>query len=96
MRTLALDACKSSWCRPLACPDARRPEACTWLPQGEPLYGKLVLLARLGLTRTLFLIGLQLSREALRTVGWRALVQGVILWVVISFAGLLAVGRWVG
>ena len=68
----------------------------TWLPQGEPVYGKLVLLARLGLTLTLFLIGLQLSREALRTVGWRALVQGLILWIVISMAGLLAVGRWVG
>ena len=68
----------------------------TWLPQGEPVDGKLVLLARLGLTLTLFLIGLQLSREALRTVGWRALVQGLILWIVISMAGLLAVGRWVG
>ena len=68
----------------------------TWLPQGEPLYGKLVLLARLGLTLTLFLIGAQISREALRTVGLRALMQGIILWIVISIAGLLAVWHWVG
>ncbi len=67
----------------------------TVLPQGEPVYGKLVVLARLGLTLTLFLIGAQISREALRTVGWRALVQGVILWVVISIAGLLAVWQLV-
>ena len=67
----------------------------TWLPQGEPAYGKIVLLARMGLTLTLFLIGAQISREALRTVGWRALVQGVILWVVISIAGLLAVWQLV-
>jgi len=68
----------------------------TWVPQGEPVYGKLVLLARLGLTLTLFLIGAQISKEALRTVGWRALVQGVILWIVISLAGLLAVSQLVG
>ena len=68
----------------------------TLLPQGEPVYGKLVFLARLGLTLTLFLIGAQISREALRTVGWRALVQGIVLWFVISIAGLLAVWRLVG
>jgi uncharacterized integral membrane protein (TIGR00698 family) len=63
----------------------------TWLPQGETVYVRLAMLAKLGLTLTLFLIGAQISREALRTVGWRALVQGVILWIVISIAGLLAV-----
>ena len=68
----------------------------TWLPQGEAGYGKLVLLARLGLTLTLFLIGAQISREALRTVGWRALVQGIILWIAISLTGLLAVRHWAG
>ena len=67
----------------------------TWLPQGEAVYGTLAKLARLGLTLTLFLIGAQLSREALRTVGWRALLQGAILWVVISIAGLLAVRQLV-
>ena len=68
----------------------------TGLPQGAVVYSSLVMLARLGLTLTLFLIGAQISREALRTVGWRALLQGVILWIVISLAGLLAVGQWVG
>jgi uncharacterized integral membrane protein (TIGR00698 family) len=68
----------------------------TWLPQGEPVYVRLAMLAKLGLTLTLFLIGAQISREALRTVGWRALVQGIILWIVISIAGLLAVWNLVG
>ena len=68
----------------------------TWLPQGEAAYGALVKLARLGLTLTLFLIGAQLSREALRTVGWRALLQGVILWIAVSLTGLLAVRQWAG
>ena len=67
----------------------------TGLPQGEPVYVTLVWLARVGLTLTLFLIGAQISREALHTVGWRALVQGLILWIVISIAGLLTVWRWV-
>lgn len=39
--------------------------------------------------------GFVCTREALRTVNWRALVPGVILCLVISFADLLAVWRFV-
>lgn len=46
--------------------------------------------ARKGLTVTLFLIGAGLSRAALRAVGPRALVLGVILWIAVSAASLLA------
>lgn len=45
-------------------------------------------LARHMLTLTLFFIGASLSRDVLRAVGIRPLVQGVLLWVVISFATL--------
>jgi len=63
----------------------------TLLPQGMDIYAALVQVARAGLTLTLFLIGAQLSREALRSVGARALVQGVILWVAVSLVGLAVV-----
>jgi uncharacterized integral membrane protein (TIGR00698 family) len=39
---------------------------------------------RRGLTATLFLIGTGISIATLKTVGWRPLLQGVILWLVIA------------
>ena len=63
----------------------------TWLPQGEPVYVRLAMLAKLGLTLTLFLIGSGLSRDAIKTVGFRPMLQGVLLWIVVSMAGLVAV-----
>ena len=47
--------------------------------------------ARIGLTVTLFLIGASLSRRALAAVGVRPLILGVVLWILISAAGLWAV-----
>jgi uncharacterized membrane protein YadS len=58
----------------------------------EPsIYESLVNLAKAGLTVTLFLIGAGLSRETLAKFGYWALLQGVILWIVISVVGLIAV-----
>lgn len=60
----------------------------------EPsLFESIVNLAKAGMTITLFLIGASLSRETLKKVGVRPLVQGVILWVVISVVSLFAVLR---
>jgi uncharacterized integral membrane protein (TIGR00698 family) len=50
-------------------------------------------ISKAGLTLTLFLIGASLSRSTLAAVGWRALVQGAMLWLVIS-AGTLALIVW--
>ena len=47
--------------------------------------------ARIGLTVTLFLIGASLSRRSLSAVGLRPLILGVVLWILISAAGLWAV-----
>ena len=47
--------------------------------------------AKAGLTLTLFLIGCGLSRKVLQSVGLKPLIQGVILWVIISAAALWAV-----
>ena len=45
--------------------------------------------ARKMLTITLFFIGASLSRDVLKTVGFKPLLQGVLLWIVISIATLL-------
>jgi len=55
------------------------------------LWDAVVNLAKAGLTITLFFIGASLSRATLAKVGYRAFLQGVILWIVISVVGLLAV-----
>ncbi|HMD32588.1 MAG TPA: putative sulfate exporter family transporter [Candidatus Acidoferrales bacterium] len=43
---------------------------------------------KLGLTATLFLIGTGISRAALREVGWRPLLQGVLLWILVGAGSL--------
>jgi len=67
----------------------------TWLPVLAPLKVVVGVLAKRLLVLALFLIGLSLSRDALRTVGWRPLAQGVLLWVVIG-GGWLLVSRLTG
>lgn len=63
----------------------------TYIPAGEPVFSAIVVVARAGLTLTLFLIGAGISLPKLRQVGVRPLVLGVTLWVVISFVSLWAV-----
>jgi uncharacterized integral membrane protein (TIGR00698 family) len=46
---------------------------------------------RLGLTATLFLIGTGISRSTLREVGWRPLLLGILLWVIVATASLYAI-----
>jgi uncharacterized integral membrane protein (TIGR00698 family) len=45
-------------------------------------------IARKGLILTMFFIGASLSRDVLRSVGIKPLVQGVLLWIVISVGSL--------
>jgi uncharacterized integral membrane protein (TIGR00698 family) len=63
----------------------------TFVPASEMVWSTIVVLARTGLTVTLFLIGASLSRKSIATVGVRPLILGVILWIVISAAGLWSV-----
>ena len=58
------------------------------------IFDSLVNLAKAGMTVTLFLIGASLSRATLKKVGVRPLIQGVVLWIVISVAALVAVMRF--
>ena len=43
---------------------------------------------RLGLTATLFLIGTGISVATVKSVGWRPLLQGVLLWVMVAMVTL--------
>jgi len=63
----------------------------TWIPGLQPA-GRIVAMgAHHVLVLTLFLIGAGLSREALRTVGFRPFIQGLVLWLIVASLGLGAV-----
>lgn len=51
----------------------------------------IVVVAKIGLTVTLFLIGTTLNISTLKTVGVRPLLQGVLLWVFIAVLALLSI-----
>ena len=61
----------------------------TFLPLPDYLTSSVVWLARKGLTLTLFFIGASLSMDVLRKVGIQPMLQGVILWIMISSVLLL-------
>jgi len=65
----------------------------TYAPSIVPvsIFDSLINLAKAGLTVTLFLIGASLSRETIKSVGAKTLLQGVLLWLMISLAALFAV-----
>ena len=66
----------------------------TYLLAGAPQVGQIINhIARKGLTITLFFIGASLSRDVLKSVGVKPLVQGVLLWMIISL-GTLAYIYW--
>ena len=68
----------------------------TLLPAFKPAFGALNRLGKIGLTVTLFLIGTGLNRETLKRVGFRPLLQGLILWIIVG-AGTLALvlSNWI-
>ena len=66
------------------------------IPWLHPEYTLLARLGRLGLGVTLFLIGTGITRQTLKDVGARPLVQGVLLWVVVGTVSLLMILRgWI-
>lgn len=60
-------------------------------PQFASIYTAIAHGARIGLTVTLFLIGAGLSRQTLKTVGLRPVLQGVLLWILISATSLFVI-----
>jgi uncharacterized integral membrane protein (TIGR00698 family) len=62
------------------------PAIAAWTPEISRL-------AKAGLTVVLLLIGTGISPNALRTVGWKTGIQGLILWVFISSISLFVIVR---
>jgi len=60
----------------------------TYVRMLEHITPSLFLLGRLGLTATLFLIGSGISRSTVKTVGWRPLLQGLLLWLGVGLTSL--------
>jgi uncharacterized integral membrane protein (TIGR00698 family) len=60
----------------------------TYLPSGAHAYSLAVKVAKIGLTATLFLIGSGISVATLKQVGHRPLLQGIILWLLVSIGSL--------
>lgn len=67
-----------------------------YVPQSVPLLAALDRLGRAALTTVLFLIGTGITRNTLRDVGVRPLIQGVTLWIIVASLSLWAIhARWI-
>jgi len=62
-------------------------------PAGAQVYQFWVSAAKAGLAVTLFLIGASLSRDNLRSVGWRPFAMGITLWLAVSVISLFVIRR---
>ncbi|MEH2252905.1 YeiH family protein [Nostoc sp.] len=60
----------------------------TFIPQIVDWALLITHISEAGLTLTLFLIGAGLSQRMLKAVGWKPMLQGVVLWVFISATSL--------
>ncbi|WPR73267.1 putative sulfate exporter family transporter [Flavobacterium sp. NG2] len=63
----------------------------TYLPEIALFAPKIVVVAKVGLTITLFLIGSGLNFNVLRSVGFKPLLQGVLLWFFIAALALVSI-----
>jgi uncharacterized integral membrane protein (TIGR00698 family) len=63
----------------------------TYIPLIQQISGYIVSISKTGLTLTLFLIGCGLSRKNIASVGFRPILQGFILWVLISVTALFVI-----
>jgi uncharacterized integral membrane protein (TIGR00698 family) len=68
----------------------------TLLTKVGPVFGTLNHFGRLGLTVTLFLIGTGLNKQTVKKVGFRPLLQGVVLWFIVGAGALgLILLNWI-
>jgi uncharacterized integral membrane protein (TIGR00698 family) len=61
------------------------------LPQYQAVWGGISAVARQSLVVTLFLIGAGLGPEVLKKVGFRPMIQGVLLWLLVGSVSLAAI-----
>lgn len=63
----------------------------TFIPSLQAAGNQLASIAKHLLVLTLFFIGSNLTKETLKSVGFKPLIQGVLLWIVIASASLAAI-----
>ena len=63
----------------------------TLMPVFHPAFAVFSHLGKIGLTVTLFLIGTGLSKETVKKVGLRPLLQGLTLWIIVGSGSLLLI-----
>ncbi len=64
---------------------------CTYVPGLQPVAAVVTQVAKRALVLTLFLIGTNLSPQALRAVGVRPLLLGLLLWLLVAGVSLAAI-----
>jgi len=69
--------------------------ASTYFPSINSIAPTIVEIAKIALTLTLFLIGTSISKTVIKSVGFMPLLQGILLWVVVSGVALFAICRFV-
>lgn len=67
----------------------------SYVPQLHAACTEAYRLGKLGLEVTLFLIGSGISRQTLREVGIRPMIQGVTLWIIVAGLSLFAIAKGV-
>ena len=63
----------------------------TWVPFLQKPGQLVAVVARQVLVATLFLVGAGVSREAIKQVGARPVVLGVVLWLIVASASFVGV-----
>lgn len=63
----------------------------TYVPAIQYISNIIVSISKGALTVTLFLIGCGLSGKTVMSVGWKPVLQGLVLWLIVSAATLLAI-----
>ncbi len=66
----------------------------TYFPQGEAFYTDAVKIAKMGMIYTLFLIGTGLTWDSIKEVGYKPVLLGVILWIIISVISAVSI-MWI-
>ena len=61
------------------------------LPSCDILWNDLSFLARRLLVVTLFLIGAGLTKDVLKKVGFRPMIQGILLWIIVSIVSMILI-----
>ncbi len=63
----------------------------TWIPELQPAGLWVAAAAKRLFVMTLFIIGASFTRQALNSVGLKILIQGVVLWLLVSVGSLAAI-----